>query len=128
MKKFVFIFCFLLGIILSAGIVLAKTTYNMRVPLPGASKASTKLQTDALLSVYTAASIKAPNCNKFSIYDTAILRQPYDLIKKDDKFVSGFWEEQWAVRACGQNVYVPIEFIIEPEGTTFVIENSKVHF
>ncbi len=128
MKNFVFVFCFLLGIILSAGIVLAKTTYNVKVPLPGVSKANVQLQTDAILSVYTAASIKVPNCNKFSIYDTAILKQPHDLIKKDGKLVSGFWEEQWAVKACGQNVYVPIEFIIEPDGTTFVIENSKVHF
>ena len=128
MKKFAFIFCLFLSSILSVGIVLAKTSYNIKVPLPGTSKANTKLQADALIPVYTAAAVKVPNCNKFSIYDTAIIKQPYDLIKQDGKFVSGFWEEQWAVRACGQNVYVPIEFIIEPDETTFVIENSKIHF
>lgn len=129
MKKSALFFSLLLftGFI-SASIVWAKASYNVKVPLPGASKANLKLQVNTLPSVYTSATIKVPKCNKFFVSDTAIVKQPYDLIREDDRFVSGFWEEQWAVKACGQTVYVPIVFIIEPEGTTFVIENSKVHF
>jgi hypothetical protein len=92
MKKFTLFFSLLLvtGLI-SANIVWAKTSYNVKVPLPGASKANLKLQVNTLPSVYTAAAIKVPNCKKFSVTDTAIIKQPYDLIKENDRFVSGFW-------------------------------------
>ena len=118
----------LLLFVMSVGMVYAKVTYNVKLPLNGVTKANIKLQGDTLMPVYTAASIKVPSCNKLSITDTAILKQPHDLIKKGDKYVSGSWTELWTVKACGQNVYVPVEFVLDSEGTTYMIDNSKVHF
>lgn len=124
MKKF-----FVLSLVLTLGCsVLAKSTYSYKLPLPGATKANVKLQGDTLLPVYTSASIKMPYCNKFSIYDTAVLKQPKNLVKENDQYVSGNWTEQWAVKGCGQNVYVPVNFVIDKSGTSYFIDNSKVHF
>ncbi len=126
MKK-ILLFSLLCSLVVSSS-VSAKITYNARVPLPGASKANLKLQADTLMPVYTAAGIKVPKCTKLSIYDTAILKQPHDMVMEDGKYVSGSWSEQWAVKACGQNVYVPIEFVLDKDGATYLIDNSKVHF
>lgn len=125
MKKLLMVFLFLL---VFSPFALAKINYDMKLPLRGATKANSKLQADTLMAVYTAASIKMPYCSKFSIYDTAIIKQPKDLKKENGNYISGSWTEQWAVKACGQNVYVPINFVIDESGTSYVIENSKVHF
>ena len=114
--------------LLSAIAAFAKVSYNIKLPLAGVTHANTKLQGDILMPVYTAASIKVPSCNKLSIVDTAILKQPHNLVKDGDNYVAGSWSEQWTVRACGQNVYIPIDFLIDETGTTYVIENNKVHF
>ena len=118
----------LLTIFLSGCSVLAKTSYNYNLPLAGATKADTKLQGDTLLPVYTSASSKIPNCAKMSVIDTAILKQPYNTKLENGKYVEGTWKEQWTVKGCGQNVYVPVNFIIDKSGTTYMINQKDVHF
>ena len=125
MKKILLVFLFLF---IFSPLALAKINYDVKLPLKGATKANLKLQSDTLMAVYTSASIKMPYCNKLSIYDTAIIKQPKNLKKEGDKYVSGNWTEQWAVKACGQNVYVPVNFVIDENGASYFIENSKVHF
>lgn len=124
MKK---IFCLL--IILSFGsCAWCKTSYNYKLPLPGATKADAKLQGDTLLPVYTSASVKLPKCEKMSVIDTAILKQPYNTKFENGKYIEGVWKEQWTVKGCGQNVYIPVNFIIEKSGTTYMINQKEVHF
>ena len=124
MKKFFMLFLFLcLGCS-----VFAKTTYNYKLPLPGATKANVKLQGDTLLPVYTSAAAKMPNCTKMSVIDTAILKQPYNTKIENGKYVDGIWKEQWTVKGCGQNIYVPINFVIDKSGTTYMIDQKEVHF
>ena len=118
----------LMLLFLFAPSVCAKINYDTKLPLRGTTKANAKLQADTMFAVYTAASVKMPYCSKFSITDTAILKQPKNLVKEGDMYVSGNWTEQWAVKACGQNVYVPINFVIDKSGTSYFIENNKVHF
>lgn len=124
MKKF-----FVLIAVLSFGSsVFAKSTYNYKLPLPGATKANAKLQGDTLLPVYTSATSKMPNCGKLSIVDTAVLKQPYNTKSENGKIIEATWKEQWTVKGCGQNVYVPVNFIMENGGTTYMINQKDVHF
>ena len=115
MKNLLLVFLFLLVV---TPFAFAKINYDTKLPLRGATKANAKLQSDTLMAVYTAASVKMPYCNKFIISDTAIIKQPRD----------NSWTEQWTVRGCGQNVYVPVEFVLDETGATYIINNSKVHF
>jgi len=112
--------------ILSISVTYAKAFYNGKLPLPGASRADINLQSDTFMDVYSAASLKVTDCSKFAIIDTAILKQPHEVEKNGSKFKA--WSEQWTVKACGQKVFVPIEFLTKESDTTHVIENSRVHF
>ena len=124
MKKF-----FVLSLVLSFGCcVWAKSSYNYKLPLPGATKADVKLQGDTLLPVYTSATSKMPNCAKMSVIDTAVLKQPYNTKMENGKYIEGTWKEQWTIKGCGQNVYVPVNFIIDKSGTTYTINQKDVHF
>lgn len=77
-----------------------------------------KLQYDTLIPVYSAANLKTENCNNFSIINTKVLKQPSN----------GNWKEEWVVNVCGKNVYVPITFIFDNYGATYMISPKEIHF
>lgn len=106
-------------LVLFGGVVFAQEPkINTKLPLPGATLCNTKLQYDTLIPAYTAANLKVGNCNNLSITNTKVLKQPSN----------GNWKEEWVINACGKQVYVPITFILDSRGATYMISPKDVHF
>ena len=57
----------------------AKPELSYNLPLPGGTLGNEKLQYDTLMPVYTMAQIKVQDCQKYSVTDTKVTKQPYDL-------------------------------------------------
>lgn len=101
--------------------------YNTRVPLPGSTIANKKLQKDTLMSVYLAVgTIMISSCKKMSVTDTKVTKEPYNLEYKDGNRVAGRWEELWTINACKQEFDVPIEFIMNKTGTSYIVYPKNV--
>lgn len=106
-------------IILFTGVAFAQTSNTgIKSPVPGDTLANTKLQYDTISSVYAAANMKVPSCNNLSIVNSKVLKQPSN----------GNWQEEWVVNACGKKVFVPITFILDYSGATYMISPKEVHF
>ena len=123
MKK---LFIFLFGLSFLIGSTVFAQGYNTRLPLPGTSVANTKLQYDTLPPVYMAVGIKALNCNNMKVIDTKVTKQPYNLEYRGQQVVGGHWEELWSVNACSKIYDVPIEFILDDTGASYVISPKNV--
>ena len=118
-----------MSIIFFTGICFA-SEYNTRVPLPGNTVANTKLQYDTLMPVYMAVATKIKSCDRMSVVNTKVTKEPYDLKYQYGQTVAGKWEEIWSVKACQQQFEVPIKFILDSTGASYMIspENIKAKY
>ena len=125
MKKFIALNILLLAIFISsASTVFA---YSNRVPLIGTTIADKSLQKKTLMAAYLAVGTAMPtSCKKMSVLDTKVTKEPYDLEYQDEKKIAGKWEEIWTINACQQEYDVPIEFIIDKTGTSYIIYPKNV--
>ena len=106
------------------------------VALPGESRASIILQHDSLSNVFVAANVHMKTtCNNSVIMNTIVGKiENKQLVRIDPKSVSPktVWDEVWTVSACGQKMFVPVEFIPDAltkpnaTGTTFVVHASDI--
>lgn len=96
--------------------------YNMSTPLEGNSIANDALQFAVLKQLYKDISPKAPACFDYKVKNTQIIHFPYDVKKKNGKYIKGYWKELWTVDCCGKKIQVPITFYISKKKTTFNIE------
>lgn len=120
MQKFIII---LLLFLLSGDIGFASEVSR----LPGTSIADALLQRDTLLPLYTVTAVKVPDCNDISVINTELISRPeYNKIKGNKKYASSPWNELWTVKACGKNVYVPITFVPNEKGTSYIIKSDSV--
>ena len=111
---------------LSVSHVFAEKSFNINVPLPGKSIANPKLQYDSLMGVYAAVGAIDQNCDNFSVIDTAVIVSPQNLVSKNDNYVAGDWKELWTVNYCGKNAQVPIKFILDEQGATYLLNPSEI--
>ena len=117
----------MVGVLLFCGAAaFAKPELSYNLPLPGGTLGNEKLQYDTLMPVYTMAQIKVQDCQKYSVTDTKVTKQPYDLKTENGAYVDGKWEELWTVSACGKKVYVPIRFVLDRTGATWAIGEKDV--
>ena len=96
--------------------------YDFNLPLSGNSIANDTLQYYVLKTIYRDAIKEYPACTDFKIKDTQIVHYPYDVVKKKDKYIKGYWKEIWTVNACNNAFQVPLTFIIHKNKTDFIIE------
>ena len=96
--------------------------YDMSVPLEGDSIANNTLQFRVLKNIYPIASELNPLCTDFKVTNTQLLHYPYDVVKKNNKYVKGYWKELWTVSYCGQKIQVPITFKINKKSVSYNIE------
>lgn len=115
------IFIFLIVFVMFATVSYARG-FDFNLPLHGDSIASDKLQFKILKKIYKNAAQNYPACTNFNISDTQIVHYPYDVVKKDGKFISGYWKEIWTVDACDTFYQIPLTFYIRKKGTDFVID------
>ena len=102
----------------------ATNIYDMSVPLEGSSIASDKLQQKVLMQIYPIAASYNPACTSFKVSDTQLLHYPYDTVKKNGRYVKGYWKELWTVNYCGEKIQLPVTFTINKKKTTFLIERN----
>lgn len=100
---------------------------NTKVPLPGKTIANAKLQYDTLIPVYAVCGSLVKNCRNLSVINTEVVQAPADLVIKSGRPVSGNWKEKWTVNACGVVVQVPITFLIDATGVTYVIKQNEIY-
>jgi hypothetical protein len=79
------------------------------------------------MPVYAVCGALVKNCRNLSVINTEVFQSPADLVIKSGKPVSGNWKEKWTVNACGVAVYVPITFIIDSTGVTYVIKQNEIY-
>lgn len=117
----------MVGVLLFCGAAaFAKPELSYNLPLPGGTLGNEKLQYDTLMPVYTMSQIKVQDCPKYSVTDTKVTKQPYDLKTENGAYIDGKWEELWTVSACGKKVYVPIRFVLDRTGATWAIGEKDV--
>lgn len=102
------------------------SSLDMKVPLKGGSVANTKLQYDTLMPVYTAVGTFVDGCKNMSVFDTKVTKEPYDLKQENGTYVDGKWEELWSVNACGAEVAVPVKFVLDPTGATYIVSLDEI--
>lgn len=112
-----------ISLLLFTAILPAATAdeFGTKVPLNGATLANTKLQYDTLMPVYSAVGIRVRSCKDMHVTDTFVKKQPYNLKMENGQYTQGQWEEIWRVNACGKVADVPIKFVIDPTGTSYMI-------
>ncbi len=96
--------------------------YDFNLPLSGDSIANDTLQYNVLKQIYSDSIKEYPACTDFKIKNTQIVHYPYDVVKKKDKYIKGYWKEIWTLNACNSTFQVPLTFIIHKNNTDFIIE------
>lgn len=96
--------------------------YDMTTPVEGNSIANDVLQFSVIEKIYQTLSPKMPTCSDFTIKNTQVLHYPYDVKKKKNRYVKGYWKELWTVDTCGIYKQVPVTFYIEKNSTNFEID------
>ena len=94
----------------------------MATPLKGQSIASDELQRKVLKDVYDIAFMQNSLCTNFRVSDTQLLHLPYDVVKKKNKYIKGYWKELWTVDVCGAKIQVPVNFTINREKVYYSVE------
>lgn len=122
-KIFVFLF-----ILFFAQQVYAQPQFNSKLPVPGKTIADVQLQKDTLVAAYAAAAVFVKNSNYISVVNTKVTQSPRNLKKKNGKIIGGDWGELWTIACDEKKVDVPIIFILDETGCSYVINNSGVKF
>ena len=99
-------------------------------PLPGESRASYILQTDALTNIFVATRVHSKtDCADENVINTTVggLKDNH-LVRNDPESVVADkpWQEVWTVAACGLKMLVPIWFIPDATGTSFSITATDI--
>ncbi len=96
----------------------------MNFPLEGNSIANNTLQYYVVKDIYKLTSKLNPMCSNHEITNTQVVHYPYDVKKKNNKYVKGYWKELWTVNSCGKKVQIPVSFYINNKSTTYILEDS----
>lgn len=119
------IFILVIGLSFISGICSFAQNYG-NYSLPGNSVANTKLQQDTLGTVFMAVATKEKDCKNMRVTNTKVTKQPYDLKYKGQQIVGGYWDEIWTVNACSKTYDVPIKFILDETGASYVISPKNI--
>ena len=96
--------------------------FDISTPVEGESIANDALQKKVIEKIYKEISPQISTCSNFSIENTQILHYPYDIKKKKNKIIKGYWKELWTLNACNEIRQIPITFYIDYNNTTFNID------
>ncbi len=115
---------------MSCLVASAKKIAAQEFPLPGETIANIKLQYDTYMPVTVVANSKVKGCqpSKIRVINSKVTKEPYNLKEENGVYVSGQWLEEWTVNACGKTVYIPVKFVLDASGATYVISGSEAHF
>ncbi len=103
---------------------LSDTGYDINVPIEGESIADDTLQSAIIKDIFSELSKENPFCFKYVITNSQIIQYPYNLKKKNDKYIQGEWKELWSVSVCGKITQIPISFYIGKNSTQYVFDTK----
>lgn len=93
--------------------------FGASIPVSGETAVEAKWQPEILSVVYSRAAKVTNNCNKILFKDTKFLSHKGAVVRNGNgEVISGVWQEEWIVNACGQEVSVPVKFDQRQSGTT----------
>ena len=98
--------------------------FDMNTPVEGSSIASDDLQFEVVEDMYKFVYPLAPSCTDYRIKNTQVIHFPYDVKKKNGKYIKGYWKELWSVDYCGNVLQFPVTFNIKGKKTTYNIDTS----
>lgn len=104
----------------------SEARYNMSVPVEGASIANESLQFEVIKKIYKVISPQNSYCTDYSVTNTQIIHYPYDVKKKNNKYISGYWKELWTINQCENLTQIPVTFYIKKNNTTFHIDKFLI--
>ncbi len=119
-KKFLIILFFFI----SCGVSASGRGFDMNFPLSGESIANNTLQFYVVKDLYSILSKKYPVCSDYKVVNTQIIHYPYDVKKKNNKYIDGYWQELWTVNCCGKLLQIPVTFHINKKETVFEIDKN----
>ncbi len=123
MKFLLFTIFYLLTLILPV-----RAYYDLTIPVDGNTIADDKLQFLVIKDLYKIYAKEYPSCSDYSIKNTQIIHYPYDVKKRKNKYISGYWKEMWTVSVCDRPNQIPITFYINSRGASFYIDKSFLKF
>ncbi|HYE48870.1 MAG TPA: hypothetical protein VEB20_04720 [Azospirillaceae bacterium] len=86
--------------------------------IPGSTIADIRLQRDTITHVYLAALAARPDCDDKIMSDTRFEGFAEGPVPKGAQIKP--WAETWTVRACGEDIKVPVMFVPDATGTQIV--------
>ncbi|MCD7879834.1 MAG: hypothetical protein LUG16_07880 [Candidatus Gastranaerophilales bacterium] len=98
----------------------------MKIPVEGDSIANDSLQFYTRKEMYSFLTELYPSCTEFSVKDTQVIHYPYDVKKKNNKYIKGYWKELWSIDSCGKVTQIPVTFHIGKKETQFYIEKNLI--
>ena len=113
-------------IIMLSGCLSYAQGYDMSVPIEGNSIANDTLQSKVLKDIYSITSKLNPVCLNHKVIDTQVLHYPYNVVKKDNKYIKGYWKELWTVDYCGEKVQIPVTFTINKKKTYYTVDEGMI--
>ncbi len=118
-KFFILLFLFIIG----SSTVYARG-FDMNFPLSGESIANDTLQFYVVKDLYSILSKNYPVCSNYKVVNTQIVHYPYDVKKKNNKYIDGYWQELWTVSCCGKLIQIPVTFHINKKETKYEIDKN----
>lgn len=122
MKKYIIIL-----IILLSGLSCFSATYlGTKIPVLGGTISDKRVQGSVLSFVYSKVAKANKGCRKLQLVDTKVSKKPVNVLyDKYGKQISGEWQEEWTVDACGVKYVAPIDFEVHRSGTRYLVNDVK---
>ncbi len=114
----------LLLICIFVSVIQTFAYYDLTTPVDGKSIADDNLQFKVMKSLYKIYAEEYPACSDYSIKNTQIIHYPYDVKKRKNKYIAGYWKEMWTLNVCGTPMQIPVTFYINPWGASYYIDKS----
>lgn len=122
MKKYI-----TLAIILFSCLSCSAATYlGVKIPIQGETLSDTRVQNSVVSYVYAKVARANKGCRELNLASTKVVEKPTNVAyNKYGKQISGNWQEEWTVNACGQPVIVPVDFQVTRAGTRYIVNDIK---
>lgn len=118
---------FVLTLILFSCLSCSAATYlGVKIPVLGETISDKRVQSSIISYTYNKVARQSRGCRELNLVDTKVVKEPTNVrYNKYGKQISGNWQEEWTVNACGRNFVVPVDFQLTTAGTRYIVKDVK---